>query len=54
MIVLTARKDEEARPSASKVLSKWRPEVIAAQQQPPPGAMASDTNGVQQQVTTNA
>ncbi|KAF3407488.1 mRNA cleavage and polyadenylation specificity factor complex subunit pta1 [Talaromyces pinophilus] len=49
---------EEARPSASKVLSKWRPEVIAAQQQqqppPPPGAMASDTNGVQQQVTTNA
>lgn len=54
-MMLTARTDEEARPSASKVLSKWRPEVIAAQQQQQPRDMASGTtNGVQQQLTTNA
>ncbi|EEA22203.1 mRNA cleavage and polyadenylation specificity factor complex subunit (Pta1), putative [Talaromyces marneffei ATCC 18224] len=35
---------EEARPAASKVLSKWRPEVIAAQQ---PRELPSSTNGVQ-------
>lgn len=43
--------DEEARPAASKVLSKWRPEVMSQQPREMP---AGGTNGVQQQLTTNA
>lgn len=43
--------DEEARPAASKVLSKWRPEFIASHQ---PREVATGINGVQQQLTTHA
>lgn len=42
--------DEEARPAASKVLSRWRPEVTASQQ---PRDLHNAANGAQQ-LTTNA
>ncbi|EED16068.1 mRNA cleavage and polyadenylation specificity factor complex subunit (Pta1), putative [Talaromyces stipitatus ATCC 10500] len=41
---------EEARPAASRVLSRWRPEAISSQQTREVSVTGSTTNGVQQQV----
>jgi hypothetical protein len=45
---LTKYADEEARPAAGKVLTRWRPHVVQAQKaQEPPQPPINNTNGVQ-------